>query len=34
VVPAPALGAHADEILEEAGIDADRRQALRKAGVI
>jgi alpha-methylacyl-CoA racemase len=31
---APALGADTDRILEEAGIDGDRRAALRAAGVI
>jgi alpha-methylacyl-CoA racemase len=31
---APALGADTDRILEEAGIDTDRRAALRAAGVI
>jgi len=32
--PAPALGAHTDEILEAAGIDAAQRAQLRAAGVI
>ena len=31
---APALGAHADEILAELGIDADARAKLREAGII
>jgi alpha-methylacyl-CoA racemase len=34
VRPAPALGADTDEVLEEAGIDAERRRELRSAGVI
>ena len=31
---APALGAHTDELLEELGVSAERRQALRDAGVV
>jgi crotonobetainyl-CoA:carnitine CoA-transferase CaiB-like acyl-CoA transferase len=31
---APALGADTDRLLDEAGIDGARRQALRSAGVI
>ena len=34
VVPAPALGAHTDEVLEAAGIGPDERTRLRSAGVI
>jgi alpha-methylacyl-CoA racemase len=34
VIPAPALGAHTDEVLDAAGIDAARRSELRHAGVI
>ena len=34
VRPAPALGAHTDEVLETAGIDAAQRARLRAAGVI
>jgi crotonobetainyl-CoA:carnitine CoA-transferase CaiB-like acyl-CoA transferase len=34
VVPAPALGAHTDDVLDAAGIDADRRATLRRAKVI
>jgi alpha-methylacyl-CoA racemase len=34
VRPAPALGADTDDVLEQAGIDADRRAALRQGGVI
>ena len=30
--PAPRLGAHADEVLDEAGVGADERAALRAAG--
>jgi len=32
--PAPRLGAHTDEVLEAAGVDANRRARLRAAGVI
>jgi crotonobetainyl-CoA:carnitine CoA-transferase CaiB-like acyl-CoA transferase len=32
--PAPALGAHTDDVLESAGIDAAQRTRLRAAGVI
>jgi crotonobetainyl-CoA:carnitine CoA-transferase CaiB-like acyl-CoA transferase len=32
--PAPALGADTDDVLEDAGIDADRRATLRRDGVI
>lgn len=32
--PAPALGEHNDEILEEVGLDASARAALRDAGVV
>jgi alpha-methylacyl-CoA racemase len=34
VRPAPELGADTDDVLEEAGIDTDRRARLRRAGVI
>jgi crotonobetainyl-CoA:carnitine CoA-transferase CaiB-like acyl-CoA transferase len=34
VRPAPALGAHTDEVLEAAGLDASARAGLRGAGVI
>jgi crotonobetainyl-CoA:carnitine CoA-transferase CaiB-like acyl-CoA transferase len=34
VVPAPAIGANTDELLDEAGIDAAGRARLRAAGVI
>src|SRR5690606_15571739 len=32
--PAPLLGQHSDEVLEEAGIDAGERERLRRTGVI